>query len=79
MQGEDETAREASLLRLNCDKAMSLLNWAPVLNVETTVHMTIDWYREYYNDTSASMAEFSKKQLVSYVDIAREKKIGWAL
>ena len=41
---------ESSLLKLNCDKALSLLDWKAILSFEKTVSMTAWWYREFYND-----------------------------
>ena len=38
--------KEAKLLRLNCDKAHTLLNWKPVLNLDQSINMTIDWYKK---------------------------------
>ena len=38
--------KEAKLLRLNCDKAHSLLNWKPILNLDQCISMTIDWYKK---------------------------------
>ncbi len=37
--------KEAKLLRLNCDKAHSLLNWKPMMNLDQCVDMTIEWYK----------------------------------
>lgn len=38
--------KEAKLLRLNCDKAHTLLNWKPILNLDQCITMTIDWYKK---------------------------------
>ena len=38
--------KEAKLLRLNCDKAHSLLNWKPILDLDQCISMTIDWYKK---------------------------------
>ena len=38
--------KEAKLLRLNCDKAHTLLNWKPILNLDQCISMTIDWYKK---------------------------------
>mgnify|MGYP006232557825 FL=1 len=36
---------EAKLLRLNCDKANTLLDWQPILNLDQCLNMTIEWYK----------------------------------
>ena len=33
---------ESKLLKLNCDKALSLLSWEPILDFKTTIDMTSD-------------------------------------
>lgn len=35
---------EAQLLKLNCEKAQSVLGWEPKLNFESTVKMTAEWH-----------------------------------
>ncbi|MFM1877125.1 MAG: hypothetical protein RL266_2862 [Bacteroidota bacterium] len=36
--------REAGILKLNCEKALSPLNWRPVLSIEESMELTADWY-----------------------------------
>ena len=43
---------ESKLLKLNCDKALSLIKWGPNLNFEKTMEMTIDWYYDFYNKSN---------------------------
>ena len=40
---------ETKLLKLNCDKAFSIINWEPTLNFKTTMKLTSDWYYDFYN------------------------------
>ena len=54
--------KEAKLLRLNCDKAHSLLNWKPMMDLDQCVDMTIDWYRRS-NLGKEQTAEISKIQI----------------
>lgn len=68
---------EASLLKLNCDKALFYLNWIPTLDFEDTVHMTVEWYKKFYQDQTKSMSEFSNNQIDRYMDIAITKKAQW--
>jgi CDP-glucose 4,6-dehydratase len=45
---------EAVLLKLDISKATSELNWKPVLNAQTAVELTINWYKNFYNNTSVT-------------------------
>ena len=60
---------ESGLLKLNCDKALSLLNWAPSLDFSQTVNYTASWYKYFQND-STKIYEFTKKQIREYIDIS---------
>lgn len=66
---------EAGLLKLNCDKALHLLNWSPTLNFEETIRMTTKWYKEYYQ--SSCVADLSISQLHEYTSIAKQRGIAW--
>ena len=44
--GKANFMKEAKLLRLNCDKAHTLLNWKPILTLDQCISMTIDWYKK---------------------------------
>jgi CDP-glucose 4,6-dehydratase len=44
---------EAGLLKLEISKATTELNWKPILNAQTAVERTINWYKKYYKNTSA--------------------------
>ena len=67
---------EASLLKLNCDKANIFLNWKPSLNYDDLIKFTGEWYYNYYN-SSRDMNEFTSKQIIEYTEIAITKKIEW--
>ena len=43
---------EHNYLKLNCDKALALLNWSAVMDFEDTVKMTAKWYSDFYTDQS---------------------------
>lgn len=40
---------EAKLLALDIAKARFELGWKPTLNIDETIEMTVEWYREYKN------------------------------
>ena len=69
---------EAGLLKLNCDKALALLQWRPTLTFQQTVEMTVSWYRIFYKDKPASMRDFSAEQINAYCDFAVTQGIRWA-
>jgi CDP-glucose 4,6-dehydratase len=70
---------EAGLLKLNCDKANIKLKWQPTLQFEETVHMTVNWYKNYYINDTKSMSEFTLAQIEEYSNLARNRKIEWAI
>jgi len=41
-------------LKLDITKAKTELNWKPVLNAQSAVELTINWYKNYYNNTTAT-------------------------
>ena len=59
------------------DKALDDLQWAPTLDFEETVKMTIDWYREFY-ETGKSMRNFTIKQIETYEHMAVQRGATWA-
>jgi CDP-glucose 4,6-dehydratase len=46
-QEQGEQPHEAQLLKLDCSKAKSLLQWHPVWNLENGLKKTVDWYLAY--------------------------------
>ena len=69
---------EAGLLKLNCDKALSDLGWHAVLHFEETVKMTVEWYKEYYQNKDKSMYDFTVNQILTYTKIAKSQDLIWA-
>jgi CDP-glucose 4,6-dehydratase len=58
---------ESGLLKLNCDKALHLLNWQAVLNFSETVKLTTEWYMNFYKNpeiistvTNSQINEYQK-------------------
>jgi CDP-glucose 4,6-dehydratase len=43
---------EAQVLRLDCSKAAAQLGWRPVLGLDETVKLTVDWYRDAHEAPS---------------------------
>jgi len=79
ISNSEQHLHEAGLLKLNCDKALSKLEWVPTLQFDDTVRMTINWYKQYYECGSRSMHDFSLSQICEYTDIAIHRKSSWAI
>ncbi len=65
---------EAGLLRLNTDKAKTLLSWQPVWNVAQAASATALWYQAFYQHN----AVLTSSQILDYVRIASTKGLSWA-
>jgi CDP-glucose 4,6-dehydratase len=69
---------ESGLLKLNCDKALHHLRWRAIWSFGETVRETALWYRRYYEQPRASIADFSLGQIAAYVAKARDEGLPWA-
>jgi len=49
-QSDPDALHEASFLKLDSSKAKARLGWKPNLDLAQALHMTIEWYRAYYQD-----------------------------
>ena len=58
---------ESKLLKLNCDKALSLIKWKPSLNFRTTMELTADWYYRFYKQDNFNTYEVCCDQIRKYV------------
>jgi CDP-glucose 4,6-dehydratase len=63
---------ESGLLKLDCDKAMFDLGWKAALNFDSTVKMTIEWYKSYYENPS-NASKITSKQ----IDLYEEYRKNW--
>ena len=68
---------EATLLRLSCEKAMQRLGWRAVLDLPTTVKMTVEWYRQW-SEENASLHSLTIKQIEHYTNIASSSGLAWS-
>lgn len=75
----NEHRHEAGLLKLNCDKALAELDWQPTLEFAETVQMTVEWYREFYQNPAASMRDFTLQQIERYTELGKQRGRAWAL
>ena len=67
---------EASLLKLNCDKALGYLNWQATLEYEDTIRFTSQWYYDFYK-TKKNMYEKTIEQIDEYELKAKSRKLEW--
>ena len=67
---------ESALLKLNCDKALSQLQWHSVLNYQQCNQMIVDWHRAYYNKTE-DMYQLTIKQINDYISEAVNQNQYW--
>jgi len=67
---------EAKLLKLNCDKAFSCLNWQANLNFKETIKFTSEWYYDFYK-TDKKILNKTLEQITEYENIAKEKNLKW--
>jgi len=65
---------EANLLMLDCSKANKLMKWKPVWQIDTTVQLTIEWYKNYYGKKEIR----TEKDISTYVNDAKKLKLTWA-
>jgi len=59
---------ESSLLKINSNKAKTLLKWNCILSFKETINYLAEWYKEFYNNKN--MYLFTKEQINKY-----EKKL----
>jgi CDP-glucose 4,6-dehydratase len=67
---------EAGLLKLNCDKAMSLIKWQASLDYEDTIRFTSEWYYNFYNKQK-NIFNQTLEQITEYEIIAKQKGLVW--
>lgn len=75
-----DAAHEAGLLQLCADKARFQLKWAPVLDFNQAVALTMRWYQhsQLINEPNA-LRELTCSQIEAYCRQAKQKQIVWAI
>ena len=68
---------EATLLKLNCEKALHLFKWKPTLKYNELIRYTGEWYYNYYNNEN-NMLEFTMNQISEYENLASDREIVWS-
>ncbi len=75
-EGVDPGGREATLLKLSCDKALFHLGWRAVLSFAATVEFTVDWYRSWHGGHQ-DLSGFTIAQIETYCGAAQRKGLPW--
>lgn len=70
--------KEATLLKLNCDKALAYLDWRSTLRYEQCVKFISDWYKSYYLESDKDMYALTVLQIEDYISEAKSQQIRWA-
>ena len=70
--------KEATLLKLNCDKALAYLNWHSTLHYSQCVHTIAEWYKAFYVDKREDMFDFTANQIRFYMEEAAKEDLAWA-
>lgn len=65
---------EAHFLKLDISKAKSGLGWRPMLDLDSTLRLTMSWYRRYYADPQRAAALMAE-QLTEYVALSGEPSL----
>lgn len=68
--------KEASLLKLCCDKAQASIGWTPTLNFEETVEMTASWYKNWYENPQ-TVKDFTINQIKHFEELAQKRGMVW--
>lgn len=68
---EVQLGNEAALLKLNCEKAKTFLNWEATLDFKNTVRLTVEWYQEFFENGFGGMQRFTDKQIDEYCQKSR--------
>jgi CDP-glucose 4,6-dehydratase len=74
LKPDPDQPHEAGLLKLDCSKARSKLDWHPLWDAAQALEKTAAWYKNYYLQNSVR----SLQNLEEYIQAARKKGICWA-
>jgi len=75
IEKSEKNPHEANLLKLDCSKANTLLEWKSVWDSKMTFAKTVTWYKAFYQDKEVSTLD----NLQAYVMDANNKKMPWTI
>lgn len=64
LEDNKEKLHEATLLKLDCNKAKSILNWNPRWNLEAGLNKTIEWYKGF--QAKKDIRDLSLEQIATF-------------
>jgi len=67
---EPNALHEANYLSLDINKVKNRLQWKPILDIDTTLEMTVKWYKEYQNQDVLNLCN---KQIEQYIELWRSR------
>ena len=70
-----DSLHEAHFLKLDSTKARAKLKWEAVWNTEKAVRMTVEWYRNYYEENRILTLD----HLYRYIDDAVTNNLTWVV
>src|ERR1700730_530028 len=71
-----EHPHEAASLRLDSSKAKTELGWRPLIALEQSLDMTVEWYRQF--DAGSAMREVTFRQIDRVLDHAVKTNVAYA-
>lgn len=69
--------KEATLLKLNCDKALAYLEWHSTLHYKECIKFIAEWYKEFYIGKNKNMYQLTVAQINEYMDKAQKQGLKW--
>lgn len=73
----DVPFHEATLLKLNCDKALAYLDWHSTLNYDECIGFIARWYKEFYHGDKENLYNLTLEQIGQYTEIAGYQQLTW--
>ena len=70
---------EATLLKLNCDKALAYLRWHSTLHYEECVRFIAEWYKAFYVEKDKDLYFITENKIAEYVAKAKEQNLEWSI
>lgn len=74
----DVPFKEATLLKLNCDKALACLRWHSTLHYEDCIRFISEWYSAYFNESEDIWA-LTLLQIDQFTQYAADQQLEWSL
>ena len=70
---------EATLLKLNCDKALAYLHWHSTLHYDECVNFIAEWYRAFYVEQAKDMFALTEKTKSMHIwKLQKKQNLDWA-